>query len=475
MRAVLSAAGAVSLALAACAGPAGPQGPTGPAGPQGPAGMASSLTAGAGIDIAGNTISLMSCANGDVPRSTGSGWECVTFSGGTTYSPGNGISINGGTISLATSGCANGQVLQFNGAQWVCATVSGGGTTYTAAPNGGLALNGTAFSLQSCTNGQMLQSNGSTWSCVPAPSGGGTTYTTAPNGGLALNGTALSLASCAKDQVLQSTGSGGWACANLPTPTMNTGGDTLGHLLSNPGATCADIKTKVPSSGDGTYLIDPDGVDAGNPPFQVYCDMTRDNGGWTLIMRNWYQSGLAGNSGAVGSPSDANNNVRLSPYKLSDAVVRQIIGSDQNFDILVDQLGNNTMYAASNNEFVIVRNYTGTYTYGSNVAESSTATVFESYKASDNSLIWRGRLLCGASSTAGGFGINCDPVSSTPNPVGAPNPQGGLGCLQNLGTATNPGWHFLYQGHTNTDTYMYICNGAQHTSSFSNVHRWWVR
>jgi len=44
-----------------------------------------------------------------------------------------------------------------------------------------------------------------------------------------------------------------------------------------------------------------------------------------------------------------------------------------------------------------------------------------------------------------------------------------------MGTATNPSWHSLYQGNTNTDTYIYICNGAQHTSSFSNVHRWFVR
>lgn len=27
----------------------------------------------------------------------------------------------------------------------------------------------------------------------------------------------------------------------------------------------------------------------------------------------------------------------------------------------------------------------------------------------------------------------------------------------------------------NSDTYLYMCNGAQHSSSYDMNHRWWIR
>jgi hypothetical protein len=47
---------------------------------------------------------------------------------------------------------------------------------------------------------------------------------------------------------------------------------------------CSDILSHTPSAQNGIYEIDPDGT-CDNKPFSVYCDMSSDNGGWTLIFR----------------------------------------------------------------------------------------------------------------------------------------------------------------------------------------------
>jgi Fibrinogen beta and gamma chains, C-terminal globular domain len=47
-------------------------------------------------------------------------------------------------------------------------------------------------------------------------------------------------------------------------------------------ASCAEIHARHPAAGDGVYPLAPD---ATAPPFEAVCDMSRDGGGWTLLLK----------------------------------------------------------------------------------------------------------------------------------------------------------------------------------------------
>lgn len=159
-------------------------------------------------------------------------------------------------------------------------------------------------------------------------------------------------------------------------------------------------------------------------------------------------------------------------YKLADDFIRNgIIGNTSKFDFMGDQIGFNSAYSNGNYEYIVVKDYTARFSFDEITPPSSTVTTMRSYRAADNALSWEGNLICGV---AGGYHPNAKGIACY-NIERGPNPAGGAGCNINMGRAVNGGWHELAMSNHNSDTYLYICNGAQHSSSFDMNHRWFFR
>ncbi len=90
-------------------------------------------------------------------------------------------------------------------------------------------------------------------------------------------------------------------------------------------ADCNAYKQLDANAPDGAYAIDPDG-EGGEPPFNVYCDMNSDGGGWTMVAK--LSSGVAGDANAIWNGGALNDSdpTLLDANKAASHYISKLVG-----------------------------------------------------------------------------------------------------------------------------------------------------